>query len=97
MNRWIKRATLFAFSLVVVAAANFARADEGMWLFSNPPVKQIKEKYGVDVSPELLDNLQKSCLKFANSGSASFVSSDGLILTNRGVRAEYLRPRVSPP
>ncbi len=85
MNRWIKRATLFAFSLVVAAAANLVRADEGMWLFSNPPVKQIKEKYGVDVSHELLDNLQKSCLKFANSGSASFVSSDGLILTNHHV------------
>lgn len=85
MNRWIKRAALFAFSLVVVAAADFASADEGMWLFSNPPVKQIKEKYGVEVSPELLDNLQKSCLKFANSGSASFVSSDGLILTNHHV------------
>ncbi|MBR0226664.1 MAG: S46 family peptidase [Thermoguttaceae bacterium] len=86
MNRWIKRATLFAFSLVVAGAAiNDARADEGMWLFSNPPVKQMKEKYGVDVSPELLEHLQKSCLKFANSGSASFVSSNGLILTNHHV------------
>ena len=55
MNRWIKRAALFAFSLVVVAAAaDFASADEGMWLFSNPPVKQIKEKYGV-AFPTFLD------------------------------------------
>ena len=86
MNRWIKRAAMLAFSIVAVGAASSnLRADEGMWLFSNPPLKQIKEKYGVELSPELLDNLQKSSLKFANSGSASFVSSDGLILTNHHV------------
>lgn len=86
MNRWIKRATTFAFTLAAVgAAASSARADEGMWLFSNPPVKQMQEKYGVDVKPELLEHIQKSCLKFANSGSASFVSSDGLIMTNHHV------------
>lgn len=86
MNRWIQRATRVALSLAVGCAALVsARADEGMWLFSNPPLKQIKERYGVDVSPEQLEHLQKSCLKFANTGSASFVSSNGLIMTNHHV------------
>ncbi|MGI6401797.1 MAG: S46 family peptidase [Thermoguttaceae bacterium] len=80
MKRW----TIIA-ALVALIATTSAYADEGMWLFSNPPIKQMKEKYDVDVSPELLEHLQKSCLKFANSGSASFVSSDGLIMTNHHV------------
>lgn len=83
MNRWIKYAASCACAFFAASAA--AIADEGMWLFSNPPVKQMQEQYGVDVTPEFLTNLQKSCLKFANSGSASFVSSDGLIMTNHHV------------
>ncbi len=65
--------------------ASSIRADEGMWLFSNPPLKQIQEKYGVELAPELLDNLQKSCIRFGSGGSASFVSSNGLIMTNHHV------------
>ncbi|MBP5621408.1 MAG: S46 family peptidase, partial [Thermoguttaceae bacterium] len=67
------------------AGSNALRADEGMWLYSNPPLKQIQEKYGVELSPELLENLQKSSLRFATYGSASFVSSNGLIMTNHHV------------
>lgn len=80
-------AALVAFAAIAVSivSSSVLRADEGMWLYSNPPTKQIKEKYGVELSPELLENLQKSSLKFANSGSASFVSSNGLIMTNHHV------------
>ncbi len=83
MNKWMKYAASCACAFF--AATAVAIADEGMWLFTNPPVKQMQEKYGVDVTPEFLTSLQKSCLKFANSGSASFVSSDGLIMTNHHV------------
>ncbi len=75
---------LASFAVSLTACAQ-TRADEGMWLYSNPPTKQIKEKYGVDLSPELLENLQKSSLRYASSGSASFVSSNGLIMTNHHV------------
>ena len=80
----------FALSALAACACLFvlnavSRADEGMWLFNAPPTRQIQEKYGVELKPEFLEHLQKSCLKFANSGSASFVSSDGLILTNHHV------------
>ncbi|MBQ9875018.1 MAG: S46 family peptidase [Thermoguttaceae bacterium] len=81
-----KKTALLAFlALGLIFAANGARADEGMWLYTNPPVKQMKEKYGVDITPEQLEHLQKSCLRFATYGSASFVSADGLILTNHHV------------
>lgn len=74
-----------AASLLTFCARGVARADEGMWLYSAPPTKQIKEKYGVDLSQELLENLRKSSLRFATYGSASFVSSNGLIMTNHHV------------
>ena len=79
--------TLLALATIAFSSAtiNDARADEGMWLYSSPPTKQVKEKYGVDLTPELLENLQKSSLRFATYGSASFVSSNGLIMTNHHV------------
>ncbi len=81
------RAAFLAFVAFAGAlfGASASRADEGMWLYSNPPVKQIKEKYGIELTPEYLENLQKSSLRFANCGSASFVSSNGLIMTNHHV------------
>ncbi|MBR6388333.1 MAG: S46 family peptidase, partial [Thermoguttaceae bacterium] len=87
MNKIHKRLAFLAFFAFAASfvAASAARADEGMWLYSNPPLKQIKEKYGIELSPELLENLQKSSLRFATYGSASFVSSDGLIMTNHHV------------
>ena len=56
-----------------------------MWLYFNPPVERIKEKYGVELTPEALDHLRKSSLRFATYGSASFVSSNGLVMTNHHV------------
>ncbi|MDO5308821.1 MAG: S46 family peptidase [Planctomycetia bacterium] len=84
MTTWFKQLA-FAPCLALACLTNCARADEGMWLFSNPPTQQIKEKYNVELSEEMLEHIQKSCLKFANTGSASFVSSNGLIMTNHHV------------
>jgi hypothetical protein len=53
-----------------------------MWTFENPPLKYFEEEYGFIPSPELLEKFQKSALKFGGGCSASFVSEDGLIMTN---------------
>ncbi len=64
------------------------RGDEGMWLFNKPPVKQLEDRYGFHIGPEWLEHLQKSSVRFiSNGGSGSFVSRDGLILTNHHVGA----------
>lgn len=53
-----------------------------MWTFENPPLEYFEKEYGFKPSAELLEKFQKSALKFGNGCSASFVSEDGLIMTN---------------
>src|SRR6476619_8129679 len=59
-----------------------ARADEGMWPFNNVPRAEIKKKYGFDVTDEWLQKVQLASVRFNNGGSGSFVSPNGLVLTN---------------
>jgi hypothetical protein len=53
-----------------------------MWTFENPPLNFLADEYGFKPSKELMEKFQKSALKFGGGCSASFVSEDGLIMTN---------------
>ena len=53
-----------------------------MWTFEYPPLDYFKTKYNFTPSQEWLDHVRMSALRFANYCSASFVSEDGLIMTN---------------
>ncbi len=68
-----------------------ARADEGMWLFNHPPTKQLKQKYQFDPTPQWLDHLRKASVRFNSGGSGSFISADGLTITNHHVGADTLQ------
>ena len=73
-----------------------ARADEGMWLFSHPPLERLEKDHaaalkGKKVSPEWLTHLQQASVRFNSGGSGSFVSADGLVLTNHHVGADSLQ------
>src|SRR4029453_10534509 len=73
-----------------------AKADEGMWTFDNPPLAQLKEKYGFKPTPGGLDHLRMSSVRFNDGGSGSFVSARGLVLTNHHVAFGQLQ-KVSTP
>ncbi len=75
------RSTFLGFALLLALAVS-ASADEGMWLYTAPPRAQIKAKYGFDLTDAWLDNLMKSSVRFISGGSGSFVSGDGLVITN---------------
>src|SRR2546430_9227355 len=77
--------------LFMSALSHPLRADEGMWLFNNPPRKQLKEKYGFDVTDAWLEHVQKSSVRFNSGGSGSFVSEDGLVISNHHVGADALQ------
>jgi hypothetical protein len=59
-----------------------ARADEGMWTFNNVPRAEIERKYGFKITDDWLKKVQLASVRFNNGGSGSFVSRDGLVLTN---------------
>jgi hypothetical protein len=66
-------------------------ADEGMWLFNNPPYKTLQDKYHFQPTAAWLEHLQKSSVRFNSGGSGSFVSADGLVMTNHHVGADCLQ------
>src|SRR6266436_4340238 len=86
---------VFSFFIFAAAFAPFTRADEGMWLFNSPPLKQLKEKYQFEPSPQWLEHLQKASVRFNSGGSGSFVSGDGLCITNHHVGADALQKASS--
>ncbi|PYM02998.1 MAG: serine protease [Verrucomicrobia bacterium] len=83
-----------ALAMLVVTAIS-SQADEGMWLFTNPPLKQLKERYQFEPTPQWLEHLQKASVRFNSGGSGSFVSANGLCITNHHVGADALQKASS--
>ncbi len=81
-----------AFLLAVLSTLvmNAANADEGMWVYNQLPTKILKERYGFEPPAGWADHLMRSSVRFNSGGSGSFVSSNGLVLTNHHVAADTL-------
>jgi len=73
-----------------------ALADEGMWTFNNVPRAEIKKKYGFEITDAWLKKVQMASVRFNNGGSGSFVSPNGLVLTNYHI-VEDIVGEVSTP
>ncbi len=80
---------LVPFAVAVVAlGATFPTSmapDEGMWPFDGLPLKVLKEKYDFEPTPEWLDHVRLGSVRFDTGGSGSFVSPNGLVMTNHHV------------
>src|SRR5438093_6068441 len=80
---------------MLIATTISAQADEGMWLFNNPPLRQLKENYQFEPTPQWLEHLQKASVRLNSGGSGSFVSATGLCITNHHVGADALQKASS--
>jgi Peptidase S46 len=77
--------------VLLLAMAAIARAEEGMWTFDNPPLKELAEKYNFHPTQDWLDHLRLSSVRLNDGGSGSFVSANGLLLTNHHVARVQLQ------
>lgn len=83
-------------SVFTTSMMSVAFADEGMWTLNNVPKAEIKKRYGFDVTDEWLKKVQLASVRFNNGGSGSFVSADGLVLTNHHIASDTLQ-KISTP
>jgi V8-like Glu-specific endopeptidase len=78
-------------ALVLIAVTlTSTTADEGMWTFDNVPRETIAKKYGVQVTDQMLTRLQRSVVRLESGCTGSFVSPEGLVLTNHHCAASCL-------
>jgi len=89
-TRNLRSAVLLPAALLL-AAAPMIHAEEGMWTFDNPPLKQLAAKYNFHPTQAWLDHLRLSSARLNDGGSGSFVSPNGLLLTNHHVARGQLQ------
>ena len=89
VSSWVRMAVA-GVCVAALHGATPAFGDEGMWLFSAPPLERIERDHGVRLTPEWLEHLQRSSVRLSSGGSGAFVSPDGLVLTNHHVGADAI-------
>ena len=85
----MKRIPVILTILSFILNGSFVIADEGMWTFDNPPLKQWKERYNFEPSKEWLDKVRLASPKLPG-GSGVFVSPNGLIATNHHIASSAI-------
>ncbi len=89
LNKLMKKTTSLILVSILLCSSLLIRADDGMWTFDNPPLKQWKERYNFEPSAEWLEKVRLASPK-VNGASAGFISPNGLIATNHHVAAAYI-------
>ncbi len=83
-----RRAAFLAMLSLPVSAAH---ADEGMWTFDAFPAAKMRADYGWAPDQAWLDRVRSAAVRLTGGCSASFVSGEGLILTNHHCVADCLQ------
>ncbi len=86
----------FRYRLIIAALCSgflggAARAEEGMWTFDNLPLQLLRQKYNFTPTEQWLEHVRLSCVRLNDGGSGSFVSPNGLLLTNHHVARGQLQ------
>jgi hypothetical protein len=85
--------------MTLIASANWAlpvAGDEGMWLFNRLPLSALKERHGFVPEPGWAENLLRAAVRLSSGGSGSFVSPDGLVMTNHHVGSDAIQKLSTP-
>ncbi|MBI3823043.1 MAG: S46 family peptidase, partial [Planctomycetes bacterium] len=82
---------LFHALIVLFVVAATVRADEGMWLLNQLPKDLLKKKYDFDLTDAWRDRAMKASIRFNNGGSGSFVSPNGLAITNHHIGSDLIQ------
>lgn len=82
--------------LVIMCISAYAFADEGMFTFDNPPIAQIEKNHNVKLDEKWFEYSMRASVRFNNGGSGSFVSPNGLVLTNHHIGFDCIQ-KISTP
>ena len=80
-----------ALSLLMLPGLAFA--SEGMWTLDNLPAKKMQAEYGFTPDQAWVNKAMHSSLRIAGGCSASFVSANGLVMTNHHCASSCLAQR----
>ena len=87
---------LLATLLAVLLSAPAVRAEEGMWTFDNFPGARVQKTYGFSPDKAWLDHVRLSSVRLALGCSGSFVSPDGLVMTNHHCARRCIQDLSTP-
>ena len=80
--------------IVNVSYSQDAKSDKfdigKMWTFESAPVDYFAQTYNFRPTQEWLDNVRLSAIRFGNGCSSSFISEDGLVMTNHHCGRGYV-------
>lgn len=93
MKKW---AAFSAGALLALLLAPRTFAAEGMWPLSNLPVAALQQRFGFTPSPQWIEHVQLASVRLAEGCSGSFVSADGLVLSNHHCAVGCLEGLSSP-
>lgn len=77
----MKKIACAAAAAITVFLCSAASADEGMWPFHGAPLAKLNGALNTKIDQAWLDKVRTATIRLSNC-TASFVSKDGLILTN---------------
>lgn len=82
-KHWLLAACMLLNVFLVTGQQEAGPHDFGrMWTFENPPKEWFREAYKYDLDQQWFDEGREAALRFATWCSASFVSPNGLVMTN---------------